>query len=131
MKQFIFTIIFLAFSVNAWAGCDDVQQTMVASAASQASDFTTVLGGGCIYSVVVAKDGANSINLDVCDGNGTTCSKRLYPVTTVPASGNNWTIDFGEQGVKFNTGVWIRATSSGTYSITTYTKKSKTTTTQN
>lgn len=114
----ILVCVFLSVGVLVCAGGTMNYSTV------QTATANVLTGKGALYGILIATDGTNAVTLDIYDGTDAT-GRKLGPqvVITTSATNRSATIDFGESGVGFGTGIYVVATCAGTVGYTLYYEK--------
>jgi len=115
MKKFWLTTIFIALTLPAFA-----TTTMVQSADFTA-DAAVCTTKGVFYGLWVTTDGANSVTVTVYDNDTAASGRTIFPTTVLPSASDNraQALSFNPP-IKYNSGIYVDITTSGTATYKVY-----------
>ena len=118
MKKILVLIVtFLTIAGNAFA----LDWTLAVSPSLVTTQLIAT-GAGTFAGIAIATDGTNSVNFNIYDNTSAT-GKKILPTFTVPTSATaRFTIIQmpGKSGTKFTNGLYVSASSAGTFDYRLY-----------
>ncbi len=112
--------ILIIFACLLIALCGFAADRIYSQVSTRTSSGLVASGTGILGGVVVATDGTNAVTLNIYD-NTDGSGKKIIPSTVITSSASN-RVQAIAVDLQFNTGVYVTATSSGSFEYTVYYK---------